>query len=146
VLSGVITGVTTIAVAFIGMFPQLRNQDKATIDELKADNARLQSENDELRKAQAATWTFTGNIHSLNRKPTGNQQDDNPEVYLISEALRSETDSAGDYDIRNVRPDDYSLLALFPSGKKFKIQVDKTAKTFDTGDGFEISYAREDSR
>jgi hypothetical protein len=145
-VSAVITGVTTIGVAFIGIVPQMRNQDKTIIHGYRADIENLQKKVDELTKQPGETWTFSGNIHPVKEKATGNDQDKTVEVYLVPEVLGSHTDSAGDYSIPNVPRADYSLLVRLPTEKTITMHVPsgQPAKTFNTDDGLAISYARGD--
>ena len=145
-VSAVITAVTTIAVAFIGIVPQLRSQDRTVIDKYRADIDTLQKKFDLLTKPADGSWTFSGNIHPVNRKQAGNDRDQTVEVYLVPEVLGSHTDSAGDYSIKNVPPADYSLLVRLPTEKTVTMNVpsDQPAKSFNTDDGLAITYARGD--
>jgi hypothetical protein len=138
-VSAVATGITTIAVAFIGIVPQLRTHDKADI-------ANLQEKVTGLMKPQEGAWALAGNIQLPARKSNGNHQDESAEVYLVPLTLGSQTDSAGDYNIRNVPLGDYILFARFPNGKTVTMQIDQPTKTLHTDDGFEISYAKEDGQ
>jgi hypothetical protein len=145
-VSAVITAITTLGVSIIGVFPQLRSQDRTTIEELRTDMQKMKESLGASSKPAEKNSTFSGNIQLVKRNSTGNDADQIVDVSLVNEEMGSSTDSAGNYRIKNVPLGDYTLLVRIPgeNNKTFTMHVpsDQATGTLNPVNGVSITYAR----
>jgi len=125
IITAVITAVTTIGVAFIGIFPQLRNNDAKRYDQLQQDFAefRQKAANISVSKSPEKMMRVTGTVFdelAQKRLP-------GVEVYLLPEGnnfLTAKTDDNGNFAL-NVVPDGvYSIIVRESSGRSGKGLLD----------------------
>jgi len=129
ILTALITASTTVAVAFIGIFPQIRNSDAQTIQ-------RLQDGMNELEKklqsagagpAPEKKMNVNGTVYSaLDHKRTLA----GVEVYLLPEGnnfLTAKTDDNGNFTLNGVPDGMYSIIVRESSGQSGKGLLDDDA-------------------
>jgi len=123
ILTALITASTTVAVAFIGIFPQLRNNDAQMIQQLKDD---LQKKQGGGEAPPEKKMTVTGKVWTPDKKRTLN----GVEVYLLPEGnndLTAKTDDNGNFTLSGVPDGVYSIIVRESSGKSGKGLLDDDA-------------------
>jgi len=123
ILTALITASTTVAVAFIGIFPQLRNNDAQIIQQLKDD---LQKKQGGAEPPAEKKMTVTGTVWTPDKKRTLN----GVEVYLLPEGnndLTAKTDDNGNFTLSGVPDGVYSIIVREASGKSGKGLLDDDA-------------------
>jgi Carboxypeptidase regulatory-like domain len=130
VLTALITATTTVAVAFIGIFPQIRNNDAQTIQRLQDGMTELQNK---LRQgadgpppSQEKKMSVTGTVWTPDRKHAM----PGVEVYLLPEGnnyLTAKTDDNGNFTLNGVPDGMYSIIVRESSGQSGKGLLDDAA-------------------
>jgi len=124
ILTALITASTTVAVAFIGIFPQLRNNDAQTIQQLQNSIGALQ------KKLEGGSepppekkMTVTGTVWTPDKKRTLN----GVEVYLLPQDnndLTAKTDDNGNFTLSGVPDGVYSIIVRESNGQSGKGLLD----------------------
>jgi hypothetical protein len=125
IATAAITAVTTIGVAFIGIFPQLRNSDAKRYDQLQQEFAefRQKSGNGSVGKSPEKTMSVSGTVFdepAQKRLP-------GVEVYLLPEGnnfLTAKTDDNGNFTLNGVPYGVYSIIVRESSGRSGKGLLD----------------------
>jgi hypothetical protein len=128
ILTALITASTTVAVAFIGIFPQIRNSDAQTIQRLQDGMNELQKK---LQSAGAGPapekkMNVTGTVWTPDRK----RALPGVEVYLLPEGnnfLTAKTDDNGNFTLNGVPDGMYSIIVRESSGQSGKGLLDDDA-------------------
>ncbi|HKS28883.1 MAG TPA: carboxypeptidase-like regulatory domain-containing protein [Pyrinomonadaceae bacterium] len=118
--TALMTAITTIAVSFIGIVPQLRNSDAATIQGLKQDlNQLVQKVSASESKAPVITSDKKMNIQGKIRSEDGKRTLNGVEVYLLPEdnyRLTTKTDDSGVFNFQGIPAGQYSIIIRDSSG------------------------------
>lgn len=123
IATALMTAISTIAVSFIGIVPQLRRTDAATIQELKQDVNQLKQkslltlENKPTPGTSDRKMNISGRIKSEDGKRTLN----GVEVYLLPEdnyRLTTKTDDSGVFNFQGIPAGQYSIIIRDSSGGK----------------------------
>src|SRR5215831_18191461 len=127
IMTALITASTTVAVAFIGIFPQMRNNDAQTIQQLRDSMGELQKK---LSGGGAPPpekkMSVTGTVWTPDRKHAM----PGVEVYLLPEGnndLTAKTDDNGNFTLNGVPDGVYSIIVRESSGQSGKGLVDDDA-------------------
>jgi len=134
IITAVITAATTIGVAFIGIFPQLRNSDNKRYEQLQQDFAdfRKKAGNEALvnppsEKKMAVSGTVFD--EAAQKRLAG------VEVYLLPEGnnyLTAKTDDNGNFTLSGVPDGVYSIIVRESGGRSGKGLLD------DAGDEVKV--------
>lgn len=126
-LTALITAATTVAVAYIGIFPQLRNNDTQTIQQLRESMGELQ------RKLSGGAppppekkISVAGTVWTPDKK----RALPGVEVYLLPEGnndLTAKTDDNGNFTLSGVPDGVYSIIVREASGQSGKGLLDDDA-------------------
>ena len=112
IATAVITALTTIVVAFVGIVPQLRSGDKGAV-------AQLQKELDDLKKTSADTTAGVGGtpdkkltISGVVTSEDGTKTLSGRDIYLVPEGynLLTKTDDDGKFTLQGVPSGVYSII------------------------------------
>ena len=125
ILTALITASTTVAVAFIGIFPQMRNNDVQTIQQLRESIGDLQKKLSGDGPPPEKKMTVTGTVWTPDRKRTLN----GVEVYLLPEGnnyLTDKTDDNGQFKLSGVPEGVYSIIIRESGGQSGKGLLDDT--------------------
>lgn len=127
IMTALITATTTVAVAFIGIFPQMRNNDTQTIQQLRDSIGALQ------KKLEGGSepppekkMTVNGTVRTPDKKRTLS----GVEVYLLPEGnndLTAKTDDNGNFTLSGVPEGVYSIIVREASGQSGKGLLDDDA-------------------
>lgn len=125
IATAVITAVTTIGVAFIGIFPQLRNSDAKRYDQLQQEFAefRQKAGNGSVNKPPEKPMSVSGTVFD----EPGQKRLPGVEVYLLPEGnnfLTAKTDDNGNFQLNGVPPGVYSIIVREASGRSGKGLLD----------------------
>ena len=127
IMTALITAATTVAVAFIGIFPQMRNNDTQTIQQLQNAIGALQKKLEGGGQAPPEKkMTVTGTVRTPDKKHTLN----GVEVYLLPEGnndLTAKTDDNGNFTLSGVPDGVYSIIVREASGQSGKGLLDDDA-------------------
>jgi hypothetical protein len=130
VLTALITASTTVAVAFIGIFPQIRNNDAQTIQKLQDAMSELRKEHGQGSGGGGSQpekkMSVTGTVWTVDRKRTM----PGVEVYLLPEGnnyLTAKTDDNGNFTLNGVPDGVYSIIVRESSGQSGKGLLDDAA-------------------
>lgn len=125
IVTAVITAVTTIGVAFIGVFPQLRNSDAKRYDQLQQEFAefRQKAGNGSVSKSPEKTMSVSGTVfdEAAQKRLAG------VEVYLLPEGnnyLTAKTDDNGAFTLNGVPYGVYSIIVRESGGRSGKGLLD----------------------
>lgn len=121
IATALMTAVTTIAVSFIGIVPQLRRGDAVTIQELKQDVNQLKQKSllTLENKTTPATSERKMNIHGRIKSEDGKRTLNGVEVYLLPEdnyRLTTKTDDSGVFNFQGIPSGQYSIIIRDSSG------------------------------
>ena len=123
-LTTVITAMTTVAVSFVGVVPQLRGHDTGKIASLTEEVERLKKNAAPAQKADAVVppgkkKTITGTVWSQDgQHPMGGV-----DVFLLptdGPRLTDNTDGNGKFVLSDIPPGVYSIIVREPNGKSIK--------------------------
>ena len=125
IATAVITAVTTIGVAFIGIFPQLRNSDAKRYDQLQQEFAefRQKAGNESVVKGPEKTMAVSGTVFD----EPGQKRLPGVEVYLLPEGnnfLTAKTDDNGNFTLNGVPQGVYSIIVRESGGRSGKGLLD----------------------
>src|SRR5215813_2194638 len=129
IITALITAVTTILVAFLGIFPQLRGGDREAIKNLQENVATLTEKLKSVNPSQASVvpakkMSVDGTVYtSANKKTTLSGMD----VYLLPEdyGLVGHTGEDGRFNIQKVPEGVYSIILRDPTrGNSGKVLLD----------------------
>jgi hypothetical protein len=128
ILTALITASTTVAVAFIGIFPQIRNNDVQTIQQLQGSISDLRKK---LELGGGTTppekkMNVMGTVWTPDRKRT----QPGVEVYLLPEGsnyLTAKTDDNGNFTLNGVPDGMYSIIIRESNGQSGKGLLDDAA-------------------
>lgn len=117
IITVIITALASIAVAFIGILPQLREKDKTEIGELRSELAKLESNLKDIKKPTLiGKCSVSGTINKTDGIPLANA-----EVYLIvasgSENMAT-TGDAGHFSFHEVEDVPYWIVVRHCESKK----------------------------
>jgi carboxypeptidase family protein len=125
ILTALITASTTVAVAFIGIVPQIRDNDVQTIKQLQSGMTELQKKLSGDAPPPEKKMSVTGTVWAPDRKRTLN----GVEVYLLPEGnsyLTAKTDDNGHFKLNGVPDGVYSIIIRESSGQSGKGLLDDT--------------------
>src|SRR5215467_10632571 len=109
-LTALITAATTVAVAYIGIFPQLRNNDTQTIQQLRESMGELQKKvSGGAPPPQEKKISVAGTVWTPDKK----RALPGVEVYLLPEGnndLTAKTDDNGNFTLNGVPDGVYSII------------------------------------
>lgn len=127
ILTALITALTTVAVAFIGIFPQMRNNDAQTIQQLRDSMGELQQKlTGGAPPPPEKKMSVTGTVWTPDRK----RAMPGVEVYLLPEGnndLTAKTDDNGNFTLNGVPDGVYSIIVRESSGQSGKGLLDDDA-------------------
>jgi hypothetical protein len=134
IITAIITAATTIGVAFIGVFPQLRNSDNKRYEQLQQEFADFRKKaGDELpvNPSSQKKMTVTGTVfdEAAQKRLPG------VEVYLLPEGnnyLTAKTDDNGNFTLGGVPDGVYSIIVRESGGRSGKGLLD------DAGDEVKV--------
>ena len=124
ILTALITAATTVAVAFIGIFPQLRNNDAQTIQQLRDSIGALEKKLEGTSEPPPEKkMAVTGTVWAPDKKRTLN----GVEVYLLPQDnndLTAKTDDNGNFTLNGVPDGVYSIIVRESNGQSGKGLLD----------------------
>ncbi len=136
--SAVITGGATMLTAFIGIVPQMRQADKAQIDQLKKDTSELKAQLAELeKKPSAELYTINGRVRSKNN----NAPITGADLYAATTADTTPLDDNGMFVLRNMIRGPYWIVVANQSGtiRRYLINPDLP----ETDEDIQVSFSKE---
>jgi hypothetical protein len=139
IITAAITSITTIAVSFMGIVPQLRSQDQKALQELTEQVKDLKEAKDKPASKDAPTEkrvSISGTVKNADgSKPLGGY-----DVYLLQETnnmFTAKTDDTGRFTLQGVPDFTYSIIVRdSTNGRSGKGLLD------DTGDEVQVIGAR----
>ena len=136
IITALITSLTTVAVSFIGIVPNLRSEDRNQLAELKQQLNELKETKGIASPPAARHMTVTGTVKTADgSKPLGGF-----DVYLLPEGnnlLSATTDDTGRFNMQSVPEGVYSIIVRDSSnGKSGKGLLD------DEGEEVQVIGAR----
>jgi hypothetical protein len=124
IVTAIITAATTIGVAFIGVFPQLRNTDAKRYEQLQQEFADFrQKSGGGTATGQEKKMSVTGTVFD----EPGQKRLPGVEVYLLPEGsnyLTAKTDDNGNFTLNGVPQGVYSIIVREASGRSGKGLLD----------------------
>lgn len=116
IVTALITAMTTIGVAFIGIFPQLRSGDVENLKKLQKDLETVKQQASITVNAKENTSTSPGKKMTINgtvRSEDGKRTLSGVDVYLLPEGnnlLTAKTDDTGRFTLQEIPPGIYSII------------------------------------
>ena len=110
IATALIAAVTTIGVSFVGIFPQLRNNDARKYEQLQQQFDDLKKANVPVPSPSDKKMTVTGTVFSA---PDRKRRLSGVEVYLLPDGnnlLTAKTDDTGRFSLRDVPLGTYSII------------------------------------
>jgi hypothetical protein len=134
IATALISAMTTIAVSFIAIVPQLRNDDRKEIEDLRLSYEKLSKQ----LKSDSERWTISGRIRPTTSKY---KMRDRMEVSVVPTSFTAITDNEGRYLLRDISPGAYFLLLRYRTGNPITLNI-PSEKTQDDKevDGFKVEY------
>jgi hypothetical protein len=142
IITAAITSITTIAVSFMGIVPQLRSQDQKALDELREQVKGLQeTQETKLKPApKDAPTEKRVSISGTVKNDDGSKPLGGYDVYLLPETnnmFTAKTDDTGRFTLQGVPDFTYSIIVRdSTNGRSGKGLLD------DTGDEVQVIGAR----
>ena len=136
IVTAVITSITTIAVSFMGIVPQLRSQDRKDLVELQEEIKALKDKAAPKETAPDKLVSISGTV----RNADGTKALGGYDVYLLPETnnlFTGKTDDSGKFTLKGVPDYTYSIIVRdSTNGRSGKGLLD------DTGDEVQVIGAR----
>jgi len=120
--TGLITAITTIAVSFIAIVPQLRRGDAKQVEELKAQIISTQEQANSARPT--ISTEKKQNIYGTVLTEDGKGTLRSVEVYLVPAGLTATTDvDDGSFNLQSIPAGAYSMIIRNSEGKSSRVNM-----------------------
>jgi hypothetical protein len=113
IVTALITAITTIAAAFLGIVPHLRSNDRGQIGELQQQMEQLRLSNDINSAKNNKTLNISGTVLDPDAKPMLGR----PDVFLIplsNPKLMAATNATGEFHFNGVPDQQYWIIVRDP--------------------------------
>lgn len=144
IATALMTALTTIGVAFIGIVPQLARADSETIKELREKINVLQSKPDTKGASVPSVTEKKMSVHGTVKTEDGKKLLNNVEVNLLpvtNNTLTATTNEDGTFDFEDVPAGVYWVIVRNPSGKSSRRLLEKPVDELTVKDiGVRVKY------